>query len=105
MEPFRLPYIYDLRSLSFLDPTPVIFQSTYRDVSASPIPPPIAHFRRPAVDLYSNPVAPPAAIVLKSSSSPRAYCRTTPNAEYMTAIVPKVFAVAAPCFITWFNSL
>lgn len=70
-----------------------------------PTPPPIAHRLRPAVDLYMSPVAVPANIVLIWSSSPRAYCNRTPKPEYITVNAPNVFAVAVPCFTTWFNSL
>lgn len=69
----------------------------------NPIAPPKAHFLSPAVDLYNRPVVVPDNTVLISSSSPRSHCSRTPNPEYMTATVPKVFAVPAPCFIMWFR--
>lgn len=77
----------------------------YKDVTAKPTPPPMAHRLSPAVDLYNKPVAVPANTVFASSSSPRANCSSTPNAEYITVMQPSVFAVAEPCFIKWFKSL
>lgn len=77
----------------------------YKDVTAKPTPPPMAHRLSPAVDLYNRPVAVPANTVFASSSSPRANCSSTPNAEYITVMQPSVFAVAEPCFIKWFKSL
>lgn len=52
------------------------------------------------VDLYKAPVAVAAITVFNSSSVPLAHDRSTPKAEYITAIDPKVLAVALPFFIT-----
>lgn len=99
---------------------PAAAQIQYIPESAKPTPPPIAHFLNPAKkiigvryktyvlkicfflpeDLYNSPVAVPAKIVLTSSSSPLAQESKTPKPEYITASVPKVFAVADPCFMT-----
>lgn len=43
--------------------------------------------------------------MFNSSSAPRAKERITPIPLYISAMIPSVFEVAAPCFITWFNRL
>lgn len=87
----------------FVDVDPK-FHSTYNEVTAKPTPPPIKHLLNPLEDLYNSPVPVPAKTVFTSSSSPRAHEKSTPKAEYITVNVPKVFAVADPCFIMWFKS-
>nr|ATU82810.1 secreted hypothetical protein [Pristhesancus plagipennis] len=72
----------------------------YREASPRPTTPPIPHFLRPLVDLYSRPVAVPAATVLSSSSTPLPHESITPKPLYITASTPKALALAAPCFIT-----
>lgn len=93
-------YMYCLKSLNLLEVPREMPHKQYRAASVKPTPPPMAHFLNPAVDLYSNPVVVPARTVLISSSSPRAHCSNTPKPEYITAMVPSVFAVADPCFMT-----